>query len=546
MAIRERRQFLKQALAGGAGSMLLRRLPAAYAATEARIEVLPDEPIGRILPALYGHFAEHIGGVVYDGIWVGEDSKIPNLGGIRKDLVEHMRRLGPSVVRWPGGCFADSYNWRDGVGPRERRPRRPNFWINTPFLKKAPDGPAKYDPNRFGTDEFVRFCRLVGSEPYIAANVRSGTPEDFSQWVEYCNAPAGSTTLADQRVANGSRAPMNVRFWGVGNESWGCGGTYTPEEYAMEYSRFASWVPDFGVELALIAAGPSGDELDWTRGFFSQMAVNHHRRSLLAGTYGWALHYYCGTAGEGQAVNFGTDDWYALLVKADRMEELIKGHWEIMGEFDEAHRVKLLVDEWGAWHRPGSEVHETHLFGQTSTMRDALVAALTLDTFNRHADKVVMGNVAQLVNNLHSLFLTHEERFVATPNFHVFEMYSAHRDGTSLRTVFECPGLDLGTPQTPGRLWGLGGSASLHDRRLVLTVVNPSVAEAREAEIVVRGARIASARATVLSGNAIQAHNSFDHPDAVTPTSDMASPARGRLVYSFPPASVVRLICELA
>jgi alpha-N-arabinofuranosidase len=543
---RQRRQFLRQALVGGTGLCLLRDLPAARAATAARIEVLPDESIGTIRPDLYGHFAEHIGGVVYDGIWVGEDSAIPHVGGIRKELVEHMRRLGPSVIRWPGGCFADSYDWRDGVGPRGKRPRRPNFWINTPFLKKAPDGPAKYDPNHFGTDEFVRFCRLVGSEPYLATNVRSATPEDFTQWVEYCNAPAGSTTLADERAANGSREPLGVRFWGVGNESWGCGGTYAPEEYAMEYSRFASWVPDFGVELALIAAGPNGGELDWTRGFFSRMVATPHRRSLLAGMYGWALHYYCGTSGEGQAVEFGENDWYPLLKKADRMEELITQHWGIMGEFDESHRVKLLVDEWGAWHRPGSEVHSTHLFGQTSTMRDALVAALTLDTFNRHADKVVMGNVAQLVNNLHSLFLAHEDRFVATPNFHVFEMYSAHRGGTSARSVFQCPGIEFGTAQERSHLWGLGGSASLHGKRLVLTAVNPSATEARDTEISVRGARIESARAVVLSGDRLQAHNSFDHPDAVRPKTAEPTPTAGGLAYSFPRASVVRLTCELA
>jgi alpha-N-arabinofuranosidase len=228
------------------------------------------------------------------------------------------------------------------------------------------------------------------------------------------------------------------------------------------------------------------------------------------------------------------------------MEGLVEAHWKAMGEFDATHQVKLLVDEWGAWHRPGSEVHPTHLFGQTSTMRDALVAALTLDTFNRHADKIVMGNVAQLVNNLHSLFLAHEERFVATPNFHVFEMYAAHRDGTSLRTAVDCPELDAGTAGQPARLRGLGASASLHGRQLVLTAVNPSVTEPRETEIEVRGARIETARALVLSGDRIQAHNSFDHPHAVTPRSGEANPSGGRLVFSFPPASVVRLVCELA
>ena len=253
-------------------------------------------------------------------------------------------------------------------GRGEKRPRRPNFWINTPFLQKAPDGPAKYDPNHFGTDEFVRFCQLVGAEPYLAANARA-TPEDFYQWVEYCNAPAGSTTLADQRVANGSPDPMSVRFWGVGNESWGCGGNYTPEEYAMEYSRFVAWVPEFGVDLALIAAGPSGGDLDWTRGFFTQMTVNDFRRRVMAQVYGWALHYYCGTAGEGQAIDFTNNDWYFLLKKADRIEELIRQHWDLMGEFDESHQVKLIVDEWGAWHQPGSEVDDAVGTPQSSSRR---------------------------------------------------------------------------------------------------------------------------------------------------------------------------------
>jgi alpha-N-arabinofuranosidase len=566
MATEPRRQFLKQAVLGSSGLLLLRHAPAARAATTAKIEVLPDEPIGTISPDLYGHFTEHIGGVVYDGIWVGEDSKIPNIGGIRKELVEHMRRIKPSVVRWPGGCFADSYNWRDGVGPREKRPRRPNFWINDPFLKKAPDGPTKYDTNEFGTDEFVRFCRLIGAEPYLAVNARE-TPELFYQWVEYCNAPAGTTTLADQRVANGEADPMKVRFWGVGNESWGCGGNYTPEEYAMEYSRFVAWVPDFGVDLALIAAGPSGSDvsdkgLDWTRGFFTQMTVNRFRRQVMSQLYGWALHYYSATAGEGQAVDFTNDDWYVLIKRADRMEELIRDHWALMGEFDENHQVKLIVDEWGAWHRQGSEVNNTHLFGQTSTMRDALVAALTLDTFNRHSDKVVMGNIAQLINNLQSLFLAHEDQFIATPNFHVFEMYAAHHNGKALRTEFESPSITLGTrrpgpaptgwpirhqlPLQPTALWGLEGSASLHDKQLVLTAVNPSITEARETEIVVRGARIESARASVLAESDIHAHNSFDNPGAVTPKEAEVGVSAGKLVYSFPPASVVRLSCALA
>src|SRR5262249_27403970 len=242
----ERRKFLGGALM--AGGMLL--APRRTRAADSRIEILVDEPIGKISPDVYGHFTEHIGGVVYDGIWVGEDSKIPNIGGIRTALVEHMRRLKPPVVRWPGGCFADSYNWRDGIGPRAQRPRRTNFWINDSFMQRAPDGPQKFDPNQFGTNEFARFCQLIGAQPYLADIVRSLTPRDFYEWVEYCNAPGGRTTLSDQRTANGDPEPFRVRYWGVGNESWGCGGNFTPEEYATEFRRFTAWVPDYGVRLA--------------------------------------------------------------------------------------------------------------------------------------------------------------------------------------------------------------------------------------------------------------------------------------------------------
>jgi alpha-N-arabinofuranosidase len=231
--------------------------------------VLPGEPIATIAPDIYGHFAEHIGVVVYDGIWVGKKSKIPNMGGIRTALVEHMRRLHAPVIRWPGGCFADSYNWRDGIGPREKRPRRANFWMNDSFLMRAPDGPQKYEPNEFGTNEFARFCRQCGSQPYFAANVRSLTPRDFYEWVEYSNTPAGSTTLASERGGE----PFQVRYWGIGNESWGCGGNFTPEEYAVEYRKFVTWVPEFGARpassppgrMAAISTGPAASSRNCSR-----------------------------------------------------------------------------------------------------------------------------------------------------------------------------------------------------------------------------------------------------------------------------------------
>jgi alpha-L-arabinofuranosidase len=535
-----RRHFIQQAAVAGAAMIAAPSLRAAV--TEATIDVLVDEPIGTISPDLYGHFTEHIGGVIYDGIWVGPDSKVPNQGGIRTALVEHMRRIKPSVVRWPGGCFADSYNWRDGVGPTANRPRRTNFWNNTKFLRNAPDGPAKYDPNQFGTNEFMHFCQLIGAQPYLATNLRSNTARDFYDWVEYCNAPAGQTTLSDQRAAAGDQKPFNVRFWGVGNESWGCGGNFTPEEYAMEFRRFTAWVPEYGAQLSFIGSGPNGGDVDWTKRFFAKLGERD--RNLVRSLYGWAMHYYCGTSGKGDAIDFTVNDWYDLLAKALHMESLINTHWKAMGEMDPEHHVKLVIDEWGAWHNQGTEIAPWHLFGQNSTMRDALVAGLTLDTFNRHADKIAMANVAQLINNLHSLFLAREDKFVATPNFHVFEMYAAHHNGQSVRTSFNAPELAVDSLKSRS-LPGLAGSASLRDKRLTLTVVNPHASEPRAATIQVRGAKPVSGTGQTLSSPDIHAHNSFDRPNEVQPRDVIVKISGAQLTHEFPPASVTRLELSL-
>ena len=544
-----RRDFLLRASAAGAALLL----PRSARAADSHIEVLLGEPIGTIAPDLYGHFVEHLGGVVYDGIWVGEGSKIANAGGIRQSIVDHLKRLPAAVVRWPGGCFADSYDWRDGVGPRARRPRRTNFWENE--MKAMPDGPEKFDPNSFGTADFVRFCRLSGQQPYLAANLRSLPARDFYQWVEYCNSPAGSTTLAELRAADGSREPFGVRFWGVGNEAWGCGGNFTPEEYATEYRRFTAWVPLHGLQLSFIGSGPNSGDLSWSRRFLSKLLEKGEGQ--LGSLWGWGLHHYSWNvsrgatndwnAGKGQALRFTTDEWYELLKEGDKMEGLITQHWAVMGEFDRRRRVKLAVDEWGSWHAPGSEVHTTHLLGQASTLRDALLAALTLDTFQRHADKVAMANVAQLVNCLHSLFMAHEDRFVATANFHVFEMYGAHAGGESLRTHVSAPGLSYERVGGKGSLWGLAGSASLKGRTVTLTVVNPHVSEPREAEVAVRGARVARVRAMTLASTELNAHNSFERPRALVPAeSPAAEPREGVLLHRFPPASVTRLTLDLA
>ena len=532
-----RREFVSGLLIGSTALLA----PRSVRAADARVEVLVNEPIGTIAPEIYGHFIEHLGGVVYDGVWVGEQSKIPNVGGIRAALVEEMKKIKPGVMRWPGGCFADSYNWHDGTGPRNARPQRTDFWVSD--ATKDMNVPQVYEPNHFGTSEFLRFCKLTGAQPYLAANLRSLPAKDFYEWVEYCNAPPGTTTLARLREADGARDPYGVRYWGVGNESWGCGGNLTAEEYATEFRKFIAWVPRYGVKLAFIGSGPNGGDWKWTRGFFSKLAEKSD--GMFNNLYGLAMHYYCGTTGKKNASDFTESEWYELLGKANRMESLITGHWAIMGEIDTRRRVKLIVDEWGAWHGRDKEMPETYLWAYAGSLRDALVSGLTLDTFNRHADKVAMANVAQLINTIHSLFLAYEDKFIVTPNFHIFEMYAAHQGGQSVRTLFSAPNVSYTVGEIQNQLWGLQGSASLNGKQLTLTVVNPSHNQPRAAEIAIRGASVRSGRSRVLSATDIRAHNSFAQPHALEPKDADVSASGPLLVYQFQPASVTRLQLDL-
>lgn len=551
-----RREFLRNSLAG-AGAVLAARTFSAVSwadsnTSDSRIEVLADEPLGIISSDIYGHFVENLSGVVYDGIWVGPKSKVPNVDGIRKELIDEMRKIKPSVVRFPGGCFADSYDWRDGIGPSDKRPRRTNFWAGGEAAQ-APDS-HRYDPNEFGTNEFVHFCKLIGSEPYLAANLRSLPAEQFYRWVEYCNSPAGSTTLADVRAAAGFADPFNVRFWGVGNESWGCGGNFTAQEYAVEFRRFTTWVPGYGRELSFIASGPNADDLSWTQGFFEELL--RKGRGQLSSVYGWALHHYAWNLsrgrtqdwvqGKGDALKFDAVDWYELLREGDRMEGLINGHWQMMSEHDPEHLVKLVVDEWGPWYRPGSGATPYDQLEQMPTLRDAVFSGMTLDIFNRHPDKVAMANCAQLINCLNSLYLAHEDQFVITPVGYVFSLYAAHQGGQALRTAFSAPAVEYDRDGKMASFWGLKGSASLRDKDLTLTVVNPHVSEARETEIRIRGASVKSGSATELTNSDIHARNTFEQKQVVVPQTK-AVEANGAVVnYVFPPASVTKLALTLS
>jgi alpha-L-arabinofuranosidase len=548
-----RRKFVRNA-ALGIGATLLSRHAAVGASFDARIEILLDEVLGTISPNIYGHFTENLGGVIYDGIWVGENSKVGNVGGIRKSLVDALQKIKSPVIRWPGGCFADSYDWKDGVGPAAKRPRRTNFWADEPLVREQGNIPQKYDPNEFGTNEFVQFCKLSGSEPYFAANVRSLPAIDFYRWVEYCNSPAGSTTLADLRASTGSKDPFGVRYWGIGNESWGCGGEMTPAEYATEFRRFTAWVPRYGMNLSLIASGPNTADYNWTREFLQGLLQKGP--GGLNAVYGLSLHYYSWNLsrgrtqnwdeGKGDALKFEAVDWYELMREADRLETLIEGHWQVMGESDPRRRVKLVVDEWGPWYKPGSEVVPTDILGQMITLRDAVVSAQTLDILNRHPEKVTMANCAQLINCLNSLFIAHGDRFVVTPVYHVFQMYAAHQGAQAVRALFASPSISYDRDGKPATFWGLKGSASVKGKDLAITVVNPDVTQAREASIDLLAGAMASGSVTTLTHEDIHVHNTFETPDALRPRTEELKGSGPSLRYSFAPRSVTLLQIKLA
>jgi len=551
----QRRDFLKTAAVAGT-AVLLQKQRAFAQSADAHIEVLLNEPIGQIAPEIYGHFTEQLGGVIYDGVWVGEGSKIANQGGIRSALIEKLRAIKAPIIRWPGGCFADSYDWKDGLGPHAKRPVRSNFWIVDDYDAESLHGKGVqlYEDNAFGTDEFVRFCKLSGAEPYFASNLRSLPALEFDHWVEYCNSPAGSTTLAKQRAANGSTEPYNVRYWGVGNESWGCGGNFTPEDYASEYRRFTAWVPSYGQPLRFVGSGPNDDDVNWTHRFFEKLTGGRggvDPRNL----WGWSAHHYSWNTsrgrtqdwitGKGDALQFEIVDWYEILHESDFTEDIIRDQWVTLAQYDREHRVKLVFDEYGPWYKKGTELDPTHMLGQQITMRDAVATALTLDIFNRHAEKIGMAACAQLINNLNALFLAHKDNFIVTPNYYVFEMYAAHQGAQAVRAEFSAPQITYDRDGKQASFWGLKGSASVSGKILTLTVVNPDAKAPHEASVTLRGGSVSNAQAVVLAASDIHAHNTFDHPKNVGTEEKTVAVQGSTLRFTFPPASVTKISATL-
>jgi alpha-N-arabinofuranosidase len=488
---------------------------------KAALAIRADRPGAVINRNIYGHFAEHLGRLIYEGIWVGEGSTIPNTRGLRNDVVAALKELRVPVLRWPGGCFADEYHWRDGIGPRDKRPRRPNAsW-------------GGVDTNAFGTHEFMELCELLGAEPYVNGNVGSGTPQETMEWIEYMTSDSDST-LANLRRQNGRERPWKVPYFGVGNEAWGCGGNMRPEYYADVYRQFSTFVKNHsGNRVQKIAAGSHDENYNWTEVLMSQAA--RHMDGL-------SLHYYTLPTSnwerKGSATQFGEKEWHATLTRTLRIEEFIRRHAAIMDKYDPQKRVGLMVDEWGTWYdpEPGRDMGALY---QQNTLRDAVVAGINLNIFNRHADRVRMANIAQVVNVLQAMILTDRERMVLTPTYHVFRMYRVHQGATLIPAELAAPEYRSEQAAVPA----LNVSASRDAQgRLHLSVVNLDPNRPAEITTTLTGATVSSIAGEVLTAPAVNALNTFDRPDAVRPARFDGHRLRGsQLVLNVPAKSVVVL-----
>jgi len=465
-----------------------------------KVYLMYPQKKGTIAPEIYGHFTEHIGGVIYDGIWVGKDSNIPNVKGFRKDIIEKLKAIKAPVIRWPGGCFAETYDWRDGIG--EKRPTRINWWRNK-------DG--RYESNEVGSHEFMDFCEAVGAKAYFAANLTGVSPLYIRDWMDYCLSPRGSTSLALEREKNGHPEPFNIQFWGVGNENWGGGGNMTPEYYANECRKYSTVMKNVAPDAQYFACGSNSDDYNWTRKVSENIGDNQTTVD------GFAMHYYCGHAGN--PLSFTTEEWNTQLRQASKMEAIIKMNWHIICAYGQQDRLKLVIDEWGCWHPADSGPSKgANLFEQQSTMRDAMVTALTLNIFNNHCEKIKMANVAQLVNNLHALFLSCGEKCITTPTYHVFDMYKEHQGAE---------GINVTVTDNDEFEKSVTVSASVKDGKTLVTIGNLSCHEDAEIALVAVGADIPkTAKAMMLYKEDMCAHNTFELPDNVTPKEIELDPTK--------------------
>lgn len=479
-----------------------------------------DTPHYKISKYIYGHFAEHLGHCIYDGFWVNDSLNVPKQDRIRLDVVEALKKIHIPVLRWPGGCFADEYHWSDGIGERSKRPQR----INTTWGMITED-------NSFGTDEFLKLCSLLECEPYIAGNVGTGTPQEMANWIEYLNF-RGKSTLADMRRSNGHTTPYNVSFWGVGNESWGCGGQMTPEFYSNQYKRYASFCEDYpGTSLKKIASGANSDDYNWTEVCMKNIPSWE--------MWGISMHYYT-LVGEwehkGSATNFNEEQYFKALKNCLHIEELINKHSAIMDKYDPQKKVALAVDEWGIWTDVEPGTNPAFLYQQNS-LRDALIAASTLNIFNNHCDRVKMANLAQAVNVLQSLILTDKEKMLLTPTYYVFDLYKYHQDATLLPLQFSGPEYSYGNDS----IAAINASASRDSTGTIhITLVNVDVNKKIMVSTSLQNISAKNIQGEILTSQKFNDINTFEQPDKVKNASFSDYKKTGNTIsINLPPMSVV-------
>ncbi len=485
-----------------------------------RLTIYTDADGPTINRHIYGHFAEHLGHCIYGGLWVGEESPIPNTRGIRNDVVQMLKRLNIPNLRWPGGCFADDYHWRDGIGPREDRPRG----VNTHWGQVV-------ENNHFGTHEFMDLCDQLACEPYICGNVGSGTVQEMRDWLEYITF-AGDSTLADERRRNGRTDPWTLTYWGVGNENWGCGGNMRAEVYADAYRQYATYCRHFDDhKLYRIAGGPTDTDYHWTEVLMREAAA------LMEGL---SLHYYSILQWEDKksATRFDESEWFALLEKALLIDTIIGGHSAIMDRYDPEKRVGLIVDEWGSWHAAEPGTNPAFLY-QQNTLRDAILAGVTLHIFHAHCERVHMANIAQMVNVLQAMVLTDGANAIRTPTYHVFDMFKGHQDATRLPLLLQGQDYAFEGRTIPQ----ISASASRsHKGEILITICNLNPGQGVDLRCELDGIKAARVTGQVLTARSIHAFNSFESPDTIVPAPFDGIGLNGdNLTISLPAMSVVAL-----
>ncbi|MBK0369505.1 alpha-N-arabinofuranosidase [Flavobacterium agrisoli] len=486
------------------------------------VSLKTDENAPIISKNIYGHFAEHLGRCIYGGFFVGDTSKIPNTNGVRNDVVMALKELKIPNLRWPGGCFADTYHWKDGIGPQEQRPTIVNKWWG-----------GVTEDNSFGTHDFLNMCELLETEPYLSGNVGSGTVQELADWVQYTNF-SGKSPMSDLRVKNGRKEPWKVKFWGIGNEAWGCGGNMMAEYYANEYRKYATFMSDWENTggITRIASGANSGDYHWTEILMKNIPLN-----MLGGV---GVHHYAviDWKKKGDGRTFTEEEYFKTMQSALKMEELVTKHVEIMDKYDPKKKVAMIVDEWGAWYEVEPGTNPGFLY-QQNTMRDAVLAGATLNIFNNHADRVKMANLAQCINVLQAVILTDKTKMILTPTYHVMKMYAVHQDAQLIPVNFTSPKYTVGNENLPA----ISVSASKDKNNAVhISTVNIDASKSHTIEVDLADFKLKNITGSILTSSKLQDHNTFENPSKITTKAFKGfENKKGKLAITIPPFSVVVL-----